>query len=271
MAAIIGNRIITLGVRGNRLITACAGFGGDVFGCSPYDAATTAYLKATYPAYWNEIKAFGKSHPNLVPFVNEDNDLIVSLVEVGKVRGLKGDGVAYINSGYRTTSGVPFEIIYHSVFVKFTSRQIEGWNSGQWWGIPANGTKFGQNANGATWSEGALNEINISYSGSGGTPIKLNGTASGTPGFASVEFHAFHIVGWNNECMRDIRADITIKERGADVRQMIPFKLGTPRTAEQCYPQKACAAGTCGMIDLLTGTFYPNANTSGAFTIELTD
>ena len=28
--------------------------------------------------------------------------------------------------------------------------------------------------------------------------------------------------------------------------------------------------GTKGMIDTLTGTFYPNANTSGSFTIEYT-
>lgn len=67
MAAIIGNRNISLGVMGGTLITACAGFGGDVFGCSPYDAATTAYLKATYPAYWQAIRNFGLDNPQLVP------------------------------------------------------------------------------------------------------------------------------------------------------------------------------------------------------------
>jgi hypothetical protein len=29
--------------------------------------------------------------------------------------------------------------------------------------------------------------------------------------------------------------------------------------------------GENGMLDIISGTFYPNANTSGAFTIELTD
>ena len=29
--------------------------------------------------------------------------------------------------------------------------------------------------------------------------------------------------------------------------------------------------GTCGMLDIISGAFYPNANTEGTFTIELTD
>lgn len=29
--------------------------------------------------------------------------------------------------------------------------------------------------------------------------------------------------------------------------------------------------GTCGMLDIISGTFHPNANTEGAFTIQLTD
>ena len=29
--------------------------------------------------------------------------------------------------------------------------------------------------------------------------------------------------------------------------------------------------GTCGMLDIISGTFYPNANTEGQFTIQLTD
>ena len=28
--------------------------------------------------------------------------------------------------------------------------------------------------------------------------------------------------------------------------------------------------GTCGMLDIISGTFYPNANIEGAFTIALT-
>lgn len=99
MAAVIGNRNISLGVMGGTLITAACYGGGDVFGCSPYDFATTRYLKATYGAYWQAIKQFGWDNPSLVPFVNEDNDLIVSLVEVGKERWLHGNGSSYFKTG----------------------------------------------------------------------------------------------------------------------------------------------------------------------------
>ena len=81
--------------------------------------------------------------------------------------------------------------------------------------------------------------------------MKLNGTAAGTPGFASNNFHAFHINGWNNECMRDTRLDITIVENGVKVREMYPFIRN----------------GVNGMIDVLSGTFYQNAG-SGSFTIS---
>lgn len=70
MAAIIGNRNITLGVLGGTLITAACYSGGEVFGYSPYDAATTRYLMATYPGHWQAIRNFGFDNPSAVPFIN---------------------------------------------------------------------------------------------------------------------------------------------------------------------------------------------------------
>ena len=52
--------------------------------------------------------------------------------------------------------------------------------------------------------------------------------------------------------------------------KLIPFKTGKEWAAEDVSTGVAQAAGTCGMIDTLTGTFYPNANTSGSFTIAYT-
>lgn len=52
-------------------------------------------------------------------------------------------------------------------------------------------------------------------------------------------------------------------------RDMYPF-ICQARTADKVSTGVAQAAGTCGMIDLLTGIFYPNANSSGSFTIEYT-
>ena len=188
-------------------------------------------------------------------FINEDPLLVTSLVETSKVRTLDGDGFAYINTNFKPTADIPFEIVYHSYFVKNSTRQIEGWNENQWWGINGNGSSFGQNGSGSAFVEGELNEIVISYSGTGNTPISLNGNRAGNPGFVSTDFHAFHINGWNNECMRDRRCDIKIVEGTTTVREMYPFIRN----------------GENGMLDIISGTFYPNANTEGSFTIALTD
>jgi hypothetical protein len=192
----------------------------------------------------------------LAGFINEDPLLVCSLVETSKVRTLDGDGFAYINTNFKPTAGIPFEIVYHSYLVKNSTRQIEGWNASQWWGTNGNGSSFGQNGSGITFVEGELNEIVISYSGTGNTPISLNGNRAGNPVFVSTDFHAFHINGWNNECMRDRRRDIIIVENGTPIREMYPMQ----RTD-----------GTCGMLDIVSGTFHPNANTEGSFTIQLTD
>lgn len=56
---------------------------------SPYSLAATQALNAAFPAYWTAIRDYGYAHPQLVPFINEDPMLIVSLVEVGKTRWLK--------------------------------------------------------------------------------------------------------------------------------------------------------------------------------------
>ena len=58
------------------------------------------------------------------------------------------------------------------------------------------------------------------------------------------------------------------KESGAYTQKLVPFVLGTARTAEQCSPQVACAVGTIGLLNLADGIFMPNANSSGSFTIS---
>ena len=38
----------------------------------------------------------------------------------------------------------------------------------------------------------------------------------------------------------------------------------------EMYPMQR-TDGTCGMLDIVSLTFYPNANTEGTFTIAITD
>lgn len=55
---------------------------------TPYNSETTTYLKNTYPNDWDNIKEYGFEHSAIVPFINEDADLICSLVDVGYERWL---------------------------------------------------------------------------------------------------------------------------------------------------------------------------------------
>lgn len=41
-----------------------------IWSSTPYDAATTAYLRATYPDRWQKIIQFGFNNPNAVSFIN---------------------------------------------------------------------------------------------------------------------------------------------------------------------------------------------------------
>lgn len=217
-------------------------FGGKVpFNVWLTDATTTAILaafgvvdgkaviKATN-AYLNALAATDTTKASaLAGFINEDPMLVCSLglqpqgVDM-PIRTLVGNGTSYLKSGFTPRSGVEFTITYHTFLVKYSSRQIEGWNSGQWWGINGNRSTFGQNGIGASFNVNELSEIQIRYTGSGGTPLYLNDTkAGGTPGFAAAEFNAYHINGWNNECMRDKRADVIIVENNSEVKHFIPY------------------------------------------------
>ena len=62
---------------------------------SPYSAAATAALKAQFPTQWPTIRDYGFAHPALVPFINEDPMLVMSLIEGLGTRWLVGDGNCY--------------------------------------------------------------------------------------------------------------------------------------------------------------------------------
>ena len=63
---------------------------------SPYSAQATAALKAQFPTQWATIQAYGFAHPALVPFINEDPMLVMSLIEGLGARWLvTADGGAY--------------------------------------------------------------------------------------------------------------------------------------------------------------------------------
>ena len=65
---------------------------------SPYNAAATAALMAAFPTQWPTIRDYGWQHPALVPFINEDPMLVMSLIDGLGVRYLITQGPAYTTS-----------------------------------------------------------------------------------------------------------------------------------------------------------------------------
>ena len=61
-------------------VAGCELFGA-ARGTSPYSAAATRALKAQFPTQWETIRDYGFSHPALVPFINEDPMLVMSLID----------------------------------------------------------------------------------------------------------------------------------------------------------------------------------------------
>ena len=264
MAAIIGNRNITLGVMGGTLITAACYSGGEVFGCSPYDAATTAYLKATYPAYWQAIKQFGWDNPQLVPWINEDNDLIVSLVEVGKERWLKGDNVAYIKTGFIPNDHTGFKELIKAPTTRPSDSTPFGsraYSDGRWWWNCSSGMECSmctsQNVYGYALQEIMELEFNYKESDNG----KLNGVVkrqfNGIRPTSYIECYMFtnNLSGSKGWMFQGWIAYVECTEYQNVVRKYVPCTHN----------------GAAGMLDIVNAQWYGNANTSGAFTIEITD
>ena len=240
-----------------------------------------AVINATN-AYLNQLSASDMDKATaLAGFINEDPMMVCSLglsVEgvTMPIRWLVGDGEAYIKTGVMT--GEDIELIWDMVLhttsktssicgarISGNSNSISqgidsqcwvsfGNNSEVYWsGIIAHQRySIKQNKEGF-WIDGVKHNYKSGYTTTFSTPLEM------------------YLMGRNNNNQSvgnicDIDLDKMIINNGVTaVRQYYPF-ICQARTADKVSTGVAQAAGTCGMIDLLTGIFYPNANSSGTFT-----
>lgn len=89
--------------------------GRDPILASPYSAQATAALLAQFPTQWQTIRDYGFAHPALVPFINEDPMMVMSLIEGLGTRyavtsGSGSGNFPYINIGMNLTSDLEFTI-----------------------------------------------------------------------------------------------------------------------------------------------------------------
>lgn len=235
---------------------------------SPYSYTTTAFLKRTFPNHWVQIRDYGFAHPEIVEFANEDPMLVCSLVEMGVRRWLVGDGAAWIESGKTIQS-------YDYCRVKFIQRTIANYTS-----------MFGQGS--------SYNSADAFIYATTQNPPVMNCYIGGRVDFGRscqvpintpfiFEGNQTFVKGTNMITGAVVQQESGVTSIGATTRTAKIFRgdgsasnLNIARdwwigevvieNKINLFPHKDNV-----MLDLLTGTKYGNANTSGAFTIEYTD
>ena len=195
----------------------------------------------------------------LALFINEDPLLVCSLVETSKTRWLVGDGNAYIITELTASADSEYETkvipstkqnaTYFALFgCGYEHTTYIGSNQ-----VNHNG-KYGDVFNEC---KNAV-EITIKLGSYGfilndGEPRVLSNSYNAQIGGRNMWI--FHANIGNGAIWTGFMAYYKQTKGGSQYADLIPYNNGTE----------------CGMLDLVTYTFYPNANTSGQFTIQLTD
>ena len=244
-------------------------------------AATNAYLNAL--AATDRTKATA-----LAALINEDPMMVCSLgLEVQGVampiRWLVGDGGngtngAYINTGWIPKYDTALDIEFYLPDSTSTHRAISRCDDGNGtkrFGVSSDGNLFwayGQNYHYGPSSTVGLwrmvTELNVCKVYNEGTLVQTITAPALTSLAITLEMPLFarKSPGLSQTSNMKCRYEI-IKDGNSEVRHFIPMKLGKAWAAGDVSTGVAQAAGTCGMIDLVSGKFFPNANSSGSFTI----
>ena len=241
----------------------------DIGGGTGIRGAAAAVILAEYgKQVWSDVKQYAKAHPAIVPFINQDPHLACSIsTNSNKRRYLESSGGAYIKTDIVASDQLITEASfaylvggqYQSVFGAATSGEAQRYT------IHSNATSTNvgfrvtgtSSINVATQPE-EWNSVKISKE-----EIVCNGSVVGSLS-ASTSFTIAYKMALFAENQYDTYPEI----RRANARmEFIRFS----RSQEAWFIPHLTADGQCGMLDLVTYTFHPNANTQGQFTIAITD
>ena len=200
----------------------------------------------------------------LAGFINEDPMLVCSLVETSKVRYLVGDGTAYIVTNHAI--GVHPRIIIEGYYCTLGNACIfqpilDGALKQDGWVTNPDGNmyyRYGANSWNGTRGMGTITgqRMNLDLS----DRMIRDGVEYGSP-----------ITGYNFANYKDYNMRLW----GAGWSGSRTIEMGRVKMyddSEQYLELVPCQHGDqSGMLDIVSLTFYPNANTEGSFTITLTD
>jgi hypothetical protein len=213
----------------------------------------------------------------LAGFINEDPMLVCSLVETSKMRWLKTDGKAWMDTGFVANEGMhafitaipvaatpTFYFGSHNDAIEGTTNNYNR-NMLQLDGVSNTATFNILNMGRGNTISGKLkigkeNEIEVS---SNQKFFVVNGTRSNITGILGTIQPINNVVLFISEYSGNISAS------GSACGKIIIYDENEMLMREM-YPMQR-TDGTCGMLDIISGTFHPNANTEGSFTIQITD
>ena len=242
---------------------------------TPYNREATAALKAQFPTQWETIWDYGFAHPEIVGYMNayapEDAKIAYSLVPtLGVFRCLVFTGTQYINTGVKLSDVAFKQDAYINLLVQWTSFASNGYQVNGWLSNPQIGISVsGGNAKWQNYARGTQNlTLNAIYDvrlelDAEKSVLKCDGFNDLTSGHNTASNNYPFFVG----CMTSNGTSGQNFAKETIGRVIIQ---GETRLREM-YPfiRKINGVDTCGMIDVLSGTFYQNAG-SGSFTISET-
>lgn len=196
----------------------------------------------------------------LTGFINEDPMLVCSLIETSKTRLLLGSPNAYINTGYKPTGKTILEACYAVTTNNYSSLGSR-LNYGNEMFVIHNGPDIQFMSGSQTMMTGLKTEVGKFYT----FKLDAKGTAYVDEQMWNVDtFYGNDYDIWlfsnnNSGVLHNANGAIykyaTIYEDTQIVANFVPFVRN----------------GQAGLINLMSGIFYPNANNSGTFTITITD
>ena len=235
---------------------------------SPYSAAATAALKAQFPTQWPTIRDYGWQHEALVPFINEDPMLVMSLIAGLGIRLILTTAFnVAIDTEYYWKAGSSIKMDFvsitntdnYSIFgASNGSAYNQGevavfWNRGKWDVV----VPTSNSASGATQvgTYAANTAYSIEYTD---TKFKVNGTEYNISvylqyqGTKTIYFFATHrpTLWYGAYKLKEA----ILYQDGVEQKHFVPFKSSTQGN---------------GMLDIVGLRFHPKVG-SGSFTISET-
>ena len=251
---------VTLAMRNRKAINLIARNGKAMFGeledlnRAGIDAAAKAVILAEYgKQVWSDVRDYAKAHPQIVEFINQDPHLAASIsTNSNKERWLVGDGKAWIQVPVSISTSDTITTIVKSMESATTFQCLFSTSPSFAFRLWVSNSKCICTINGTESSK-------INFSGIGkfeynGESWSVNGvivnTYKGTPVIAD-SFCLYNLSSSGSRQPISAMSEFNVKDK----LHFLPCLYN----------------GIAGMVDAISGTFHPNANTEGTFTIAITD